>query len=299
MSGHEPEATATGVGARRPDEVPSPLTRDIIDAFEAETDLLRSRLAVRQTLARIASQVASLASVRPLAAVELLGKHAAFLAKAAEDGWGADIPVLVVALRDAWEDCRARGTEEFRSFPARFPEELARRGLALDSSSRHPRYTLDGGLIVVEVSARGYRSSIETRGGARAQMPADVAYVADCVTETRVRLLGRNFDPPAFLGELVAARVALGPAEGPVPVRALAAAVDTARGRKRLILDEFLVDLGLLMTWDGLADSQWVPHLQHTRDASEGVHVFRLERGGLVGMIDLHRGSDARGEADN
>jgi hypothetical protein len=175
---------------------------------------------------------------------------------------------------------RTQAVEAAAGAVRRLPEALESFGLSIDSSSRHPRYSIDDRLIEIEVKQAALSVTITPRHGSTVKEPLDIAAVAGRIAAERDRLLSRPFDRGAFLAALTAAL------EGgePVPVRDLAKAV-APKGRPKL--DEFAVDLGKLLRSKELEAHAMRLIVNHTRDTENGLLLHGLERGGFVGSVHM------------
>lgn len=249
----------------------------------AEDDVaaLKQRLQRAERFRKLLDNVAALRQERPALTLQLLEKDREVSAELGSSELGE-------ALRRIWSDCAERTQQATRESVKSFPGELEARGLAIDASSRHPRYSVENRLLDVELDTRKHSAVIRPRHGDVVREPFDPAAVADRVKVERDRLLDRPFDAATFMKRLAAAHTALAkPKKGAAPpsvmVRDLAAQMSKPAKPR---LDEFAVDLGRLLTSGGAAEGIQV---NHTRDTDKGLLLYGLEQGGYVGGIDLRR----------
>lgn len=170
----------------------------------------------------------------------------------------------------------------------RMPDALQARGLTIDASSRHPRYSLHKHLLELELQPEKLVAIVRPRHGDVIREPLDPEAVVDVIYSEYKRLTGRVFEAEKFAGDLEKAVKTIDGGEGGVPVREAAhAMVKSTKAR----LDEFAVDLGRLLSEPASQKQASRFSVEHTRDTSKGLMLLGLETGGYVGSISLRRAS--------
>jgi hypothetical protein len=192
-------------------------------------------------------------------------------------------------LRDSLEPKSRQAASRFeKEFPA-----LARsRGLEIDRTSRHPHYTLMQGFIRVDVDERRCVVSILPRDGSPVVIGADAALAADRLSSEIRRITDRSLDADSLARSLHTAYVAVLRAErrpdgDEVPLRRVTARL--AKNLNRFAGDEFNYDLArLVRQGKTVVDSKRL-HLNHTRNARQGILLHGMEEGGYVGFLSFKR----------
>ncbi|MBX3195842.1 MAG: hypothetical protein KF727_12190 [Microbacteriaceae bacterium] len=202
--------------------------------------------------------------------------------------------VAKIAIRENQAGEQVRGLERaltaqvednFQELVRSFPQAARDAGLALDASSRHPKYTLNERLVQVDFDKSRLEARVTTPGGRRASLGIDISVVIPYLTAVVARLAERPFDPQAFAARLeVACSIAAKASdssgtEGSVPLKSV---IDVLGDDKSFAIDEFVVDLAKLVRTSGLGSRI---RLDHTRDASAGVLLWGLEDRGYYGYI--------------
>ena len=124
-------------------------------------------------------------------------------------------------------------------------------------------------------------------------MPLDATDVADLIAAEYERLLRRPLDADAFAAVLREGYASRRKAEPNRPVW-LADLAPTGKNGQRVRLDEFVVDVGRLVNEHADACTALGLNLHATRDEDHGVVVYGLERGGLVGFVEMKETDDSR-----
>lgn len=256
---------------------------------------MKAQLKVRQTVLDLARGAFADAPARPASVVLKLDKGKKTLHSARSD---SELVPLIDRLAEVYRDCSARAQAAMRDWVTELPAQLEKAGMDIDPSSRHPKYTFDGGLLTLEVKARELKATVTPREGAAQHLPGDLETVVAAVGDERARLLERDYDPVVFLDQLFSAYGQLiQPGAESVKIRDLGAKFQETQGAPKVKLDEFLVDLGKLASDSRIADAPVTMKLNHVKDQS-GVLVYGLESGGLVGTITMREdGEHARGDA--
>jgi hypothetical protein len=170
--------------------------------------------------------------------------------------------------------------------PRDLPDALAARGLTLDPSARHPRYTLEDGFIRIEL--KGLEMVVQSRGGKPRKVAADPPAVADAAADLYAHLFGAR--PGRLqLEDLLAGyqralvQQGLRPGED-VAIQVLREAVSD--GKRLPPEDEFNVDLSRILDEVGKTGSVSVA-LSNTRDTKRGLLLHGLERAGYIGYLRI------------
>jgi hypothetical protein len=196
------------------------------------------------------------------------------------------------ALEEIRADAEARARAVASTFGRDFPAAVREAGLQIDSTSRHPRYTLKQGFIHVEVDDQQLTAKVSPRDGADVLMGIDVGPLVRTLEHEIGRIFDRNLDTDTFLRRLrtaytAALRAERRPEGEEVPLRRVMNRM--AKNLNRFAGDEFNVDLAQVIkagktTIDGLRI-----HLNHTRNARLGVLLYGFESGGYVGFISFKK----------
>ncbi len=196
---------------------------------------------------------------------------------------------LAQQLRDYLEPKSREATSRFeRDFPA-----LARsHGLELDRTSRHPHYTLMQRFIRVDVDERRCTVTILPRDGTPVIIGADAALAADRLAAEIRRITERPFDADGLARSLHTAYDAVLRAErrpdgDEVPLRRVTARL--AKNLNRFAGDEFNYDLARLVRRGKTVVAGKRLHLNHTRNARQGMLLHGMEEGGYVGFLSFKR----------
>ncbi len=187
-------------------------------------------------------------------------------------------------LVDGW---RELAVAALGSTAKTFPAALAAHGLALDASSRDPRYTLRESFITVVFDKKKATAVVQTRGGKKQRVPADPSVVADRVAREHERCFGRSADLPALaqrLREAVDVCAGRRVERSAIPILDVLAELQGDGNEPRR--DEFSVDLAKLITDSG----DHIPgaaglRLEHTKDDKAGLLLPGLESRGYFGYV--------------
>jgi hypothetical protein len=189
-------------------------------------------------------------------------------------------------------DAHEHAVSTARTLGRSFPEAARRAGLAIDSSSRHPRYTLHGGFIRLELDERRLVARIQTREGDEREYGLDLDLLVHTLQAESARLFDRELKPDAFLRSLHTAYSAVLRAEDlaegtEVPIRKVTHRL--GKNLNRFSGDEFNVDLARLIQSGHTTVDDRQLHLNHTRNTRQGMLLHGLEQGGYVGFISFNR----------
>ena len=193
-------------------------------------------------------------------------------------------PDTASRIRSLGSDLRAQVEDTFQDLARDFPLAVQKAGLALDPSSRHPKYSLLDEFIEVRFDKGKLETSILPRDGRKTVLGVDPDVVSAHVSAEVDRLVGRPFEPKEFLAKLAGAyqkvlKAAEMPAGENVPIKDLI--VELAKD-KSFRADEFNIDLSKLLR-DG--ESVGRVALDNARDAKNGILLWQLDQRGYYGYI--------------
>lgn len=186
------------------------------------------------------------------------------------------------------EQLRTNAMTAMLSLPRDLADELVRLGLQLDASARHPRYSLSGGFLVIDVDERRLVATVRARDGQPVRVGADASAIASTVKKIHDRLF--RADRPVLNRQMLVAayeRVlhedGLAPGAD-VPITRVRAALRLPKGAK-LGGDEFNVDLATLLR-SPPADASRVA-VANTRQTEKGMLLHGMEAVGYVGYLRI------------
>lgn len=197
-------------------------------------------------------------------------------------------PILEEIRRSAEQ----HATESASAFGREFPDLVRKAGLEIDSTSRHPRYTLKQGFLRVEVDDRDYTARVIPRDGEETVMGMDVVPLVEKIKAEIARIFDRQFQPDALVKSIYTAYIAALRSEGrqegeEVPLRRVTNRL--AKNLNRFAADEFNVDLARLIKSGHLTIDNKRMHLNHTRNQRQGMLLHGLEEGGYVGFVSFRK----------
>ncbi len=195
-------------------------------------------------------------------------------------------------LEDIRRSAERHARESASAFGREFPDLVRKAGLEIDSTSRHPRYTLKQGFLRVEIDDRDYTARIIPRDGEETVMGMDVVPLVEKIKAEITRIFDRQFQPDALLKSIYTAYIAALRAEGrqegeEVPLRRVTSRL--AKNLKRFAADEFNVDLARLIKSGQLTINNKRMHLNHTRNQRQGMLLHGLEEGGYLGFLSFRK----------
>ena len=201
---------------------------------------------------------------------------------------------LIASIRD---ECEAAASQTARAFGRSFPDAVRNMGIEIDSTSRHPKYTVKQGFIEIAVDERNYTAIVTPRDGNKITMGLDVNPIVAALKEEVDRLFGRRYPskwPSEFLRTLFNAYTAVLRSEKRSPGEDIPLRRVTNRLSKNLnkfAPDEFNVDLAEVIKRDLLKYKDHKIELQHTRHPRQGMLLHGLEDGGYLGFISFKKGN--------
>lgn len=193
-------------------------------------------------------------------------------------------PLIGKSLRLAREE----SDRILRRYPALLEEACCANNLFLESISRHPKYSLEGGFFRLEIDEKRRMARLSDYEGPLAEHPADVQAVVETIQKEHQRIFGRSFDGPKLLKNLRAQYKAVLKKEGQsdgasVPIRHITRRL--GKNVKGFRTDEFLVDLSRLAEKGPFEIDGRRLDLQQTKDTNQGMLLHGAEARGYVGLI--------------
>jgi len=259
--------------------------REQAAAAQVQEDAARTRLAQARRLRLFWQELLALITAgQPAGALLLLRREADVLLQQSPDA----IPVGLLDAVVASVEQQAR--VQAASFQRTFPAAMQAAGVLLDSTSRHPRYTVRDGFLHVEVDEPRLTATVRPRDGAEIVLGMDVAPLVDVIRGEVQRLFARSLDYDDFLRRLWLAHQALLLEDGRVVGEALPLRRVLARlGREAqpYPADEFNVDLARLVQSEDTVVEAHRLQLHPTRRTRQGMLLHGLEAGGYAGFISF------------
>lgn len=215
--------------------------------------------------------------------LSFLSKETPMLKRLREENHPA-IPALEEAYRIAEDEAK----RSMRDYPALLQEACSLAALPLDGSSRHPRYTLNGGFFKLDIDESKRVARLSDHEGRLAELSADVDPVIEIIQREYNRIFGRPFDGKKFLKQLRSHYLAVlkrdhKPDGEAVPVRQITRRL--GKNMKDFRADEFLVDLSRLVECGPLDIDGRRLDLQQTKDTNQGMLLYGASARGYVGFV--------------
>lgn len=176
-----------------------------------------------------------------------------------------------------------------RNFPRLFPPACQTAGIDIDSTSRHPEYTVRG-FISISIDAKRLKARITIRDVKPVTISTDIDPLVGYLQIEIKRLFETTRDSIRLLNGLQTAYMALlkeeqKPVGHELPIRRVANRL--SKNWTHFRYDEFNVDLGnIVKSGDTLIGSMRL-HLNHTRDTKRGMLLYGLEAGGYADHISF------------
>ena len=144
----------------------------------------------------------------------------------------------------------------------------------------------------MDVDERECTARLAPRDGEEIVMGLDIRPLVEKLKAETDRLFGRQFQPEGLLKSIYTAYLAAIRAEGrpegeEIPLRRVTNRL--AKNLARFAADEFNVDLARLVTSANLVIDSKKMHVNHTRNARQGMLLRGLEQGGYVGFISFKK----------
>ncbi len=191
-------------------------------------------------------------------------------------------------LEDAYRLAKEDAVRVIRDYPGMFEEACRSKSLPLDSTSRHPRYSLEDGFFQLEIDEKRYLAKLSNHEGRLAEISADIGAVIELIQREHQRIFGRKFDGKKFLKQIRSQYLALvkkaKQTDGAsIPIRHITRRL--GKNMKSFRTDEFLVDLSRLVTDGHIEIDGRRLDLQQTKDTREGMLLHGAAGRGYIGFV--------------
>jgi len=219
----------------------------------------------------------------PIHIIVLLEKEAPRLKKMRAESHPS-IPEIENAFRLAKEEADRIS----RRFPSFLEEAFRESGPSIDATSRHPKYSLNGGFFRLEIDEKKRSARLSDHEGRLAELPADVSAIVETVRKEHKRVFGRSYNGPKFLKSLRTQYKAVIKKEkqsdgSSVPIRHITRRL--GKNVKGFRTDEFLVDLSRLAQEGPFEIDGRRLDLQQTKDTNQGMLLYGAAGRGYIGFI--------------
>lgn len=199
---------------------------------------------------------------------------------------------VVESLEKLYKEAKEQTEDLLLSLPRDIEKLAEREGLALDRSSRHPKYTLKEGFITLQIDEAKRVAKISNYEVKITEVPADIGLIGEVLKSEEKRLFARKFDGAKFLQKLRATYVAIlkkekRPDGDPVPLRTITRKL--ASNDKGFRRDEFLIDLSKLAMEGPAEVSGFRFELQQTKDANQGMLLYGPAGRGMVNLLIFNK----------
>jgi hypothetical protein len=199
---------------------------------------------------------------------------------------------VVVPLEKLYKEAKEQTEDLLHSLPRDIEKLAERENLALDRSSRHPKYTFKDGFITLQIDEAKRIAKISNYEVKVSEIPADIATIGEVLKSEETRLFSRKFDGARFLQKLRTTYVAIlkkekRPDGDPVPLRTITRKL--ASNDKVFRRDEFLIDLSKLAMEGPAEVSGYRFELQQTKDANQGMLLYGPAGRGMVNLLIFNK----------
>lgn len=192
------------------------------------------------------------------------------------------------AIENSYRLAKDESERLLRRYPTFLEEACRAANLCLDSTSRHPKYSLERGFFLLEIDEKKRLARLSDYEGRLAEHPADVQAVVETVQREHQRIFGKSFSGPKFLTTLRAQYKAVLEKEklvdgAPVPIRHI-----TTRMGKNIEgfrTDKFLIDLSRLAEEGPFEIDGRRLDLQQTKDTNQGMLLYGASARGYIGFV--------------
>lgn len=264
--------------------LPESLLKDIRNLSESATEKANKLKAEAKEADRVKKVLADIDSLLNkgwyLHILELMDKETSLLKKMRTEDHPA-IPSLEKIANDQADILK-------RNFPDYLEKSWTDSNPSLDRTSRHPRYTFEGGFFQLDVDDKKGIAHLSDYEGKLDEFPADIGAVIDAVQREHKRIFGRTFDGKKFLSKLRSQYLAVVKKEkvsdgDSIPIRHITRRL--GKNQKRFRTDEFLVDLSRLVEKGPTEIKGRKLDLQQTRDTNQGMLLLGAAGRGYIGFI--------------
>jgi hypothetical protein len=195
---------------------------------------------------------------------------------------------IVGALETLYKEAKEQTADLLHSLPRDIEKLSEREDLALDRTSRHPKYTFKDGFITLLVDESKRVARISNYEARMSDVPLDIESIGAVMKSEEARLFDRKFEGAKFLQKLRAAYLSIlkkekRPDGSPVPIKAIARKM--ASNDSKFRRDEFLIDLSKLVVEGPAETSGFKFELQQTSDASQGILLYGPASRGMINLL--------------
>lgn len=195
---------------------------------------------------------------------------------------------VVGALETLYKEAKEQTADLLHSLPRDIEKLAEREDLALDRTSRHPKYTFKDGFITLLVDESKRVARISNYEARLSDVPLDIESIGEVMKSEEARLFGRKFEGVKFLQKLRATYLAIlkkekRPDGSPVPIKAISRKMASNDAKFRR--DEFLIDLSRLAVEGPAEVSGFKFELQQTSDASQGMLLYGPASRGMINLL--------------
>ena len=203
----------------------------------------------------------------------------------------AEDPV-VESLEKLYLEAKERTENLLLSLPRDIEKLAERERLALDRTSRHPKYTFKDGFISLLIDEAKRVARISNYEIRLPDIPADIATIGETLKSEEQRLFAREFEGRKFLQKLRAVYLTILKKEklpdgSPVPLRTIARKL--ASNDSKFRRDEFLIDLSKLVVEGPPEVSGFRFEFQQTKDANQGMLLYGPAGRGMVNLLIFNK----------
>lgn len=205
----------------------------------------------------------------------------------------ADNHPAIAAIEECYRMAKVESERIFRHFPTLLEQAFAGKGLPIDPTSRHPKYTYDQGFFRLEIDEKKRTARLFDHEGRLSEFPADAQAIFETVQKEHGRVFCRKFNAKKFLQSLRTQYKSIIRKEkqldgSSVPIRHITRRL--SKNVKGFRSDEFLVDLSRLAQDGPFEIDGRRLDLQQTKDTKEGMLLHGAAGRGYVGFIVFKEG---------
>jgi len=199
---------------------------------------------------------------------------------------------VVGPLEKLYKEAKEQTQDLLLSFPRDIEKLAEREKLALDRTSRHPKYTFKEGFITLVIDESKRVAKISNYEIKLPEFPADISTIGELLKAEEARLFSRKFDGARFLQKLRSTYLAILKKEkrldgDPVPLRNMTRKM--VSNEKAFRRDEFLIDLSKLAMEGPVEVSGYRFELQQTKDANQGMLLYGPAGRGMVNLLIFNK----------
>lgn len=195
---------------------------------------------------------------------------------------------VVGALENLYREAKEQTADLLLSLPRNIEKLAERENLALDRTSRHPKYTFKDGFITLLVDDSKRVARISNYESKLPDVPLDLESIDAVMKNEQTRLFGRKFEGANFLQKLRGTYLAIlkkedRPDGSAVPIKVVARKM--ASNDTKFRRDEFLIDLSKLVVEGPAEIDGFRFELQQTSDASQGMLLYGPASRGMINLL--------------